>query len=96
LKFRLCRELGFPHPDFLDIVLNFRQLKEWAAFERLEPFEPERADIRQALHTWWMRETWLEKHSAKPTDYRLNLEGDEEPTEAEFLMNEVLEIFSLG
>jgi hypothetical protein len=93
--FRLCRELGYPHPDYLGRYLNRRQLDEWAAFERIEPFEPERADIRQSLDTFWVRETWLEKHTGQPKHYRVNFEGEPEKTEADILMDEVKEMFSL-
>jgi len=87
--------LGYPHPDFLFRVLNYRQLAEWAAFERISPFEPERADARQSLHTFWMRETWIEKHNAKPSDYALDLDGKPAQTEADVLFGEIADLFDL-
>jgi len=92
--FRLCRELGFPHPDYLGRWLNHRQLREWAAFESLEPFEPERSDARSGLQTYWMRAAWLENHKGTPTDYMVRFEETED-TEAAQLMREVAELFDL-
>ncbi len=82
------------HPDYLSKFLNNRQLLQWSAFERLEPFETERADARSGLEIFWLRQTMLEEHNAKPDDYRLKFEETEE-TEATQLMNEVAEIFGL-
>lgn len=82
------------HPDYLSKYLNNRQLLQWAAFERLEPFETERADARSGLEIFWLRQTMLEEHNAKPDDYRLKFE-DEEKTEAKQLMEEVAEIFGM-
>lgn len=93
--FRLCRELKCPHPDFLTRILNYRQIREWAAFERIEPFETERADVRQSVATWWERQSWIENHTAEPSVYQLNLKGAEDKSEAEILMDEVKELFSL-
>ena len=94
----MCREgVGGPlsiHPDFLGRFLNQRQLLEWAAYERLEPFNTERADARSSVEIYWLRQTMLENHNAKPEDYRLKFE-DEEKTEAKQLMEEVAEIFAL-
>lgn len=82
------------HPDYLSKFLNNRQLLQWAAFERLEPFETERADSRSGLEIFWLRQTMLQEHNAKPTDYQLKFE-EEEKTEAKQLMEEVAEIFAL-
>jgi hypothetical protein len=70
-------------------------LLEWLAFERLEPFETERADQRQSLHTFWMRQTWIEDHKGRPADYCLDFEGEKEKTEADILMDEVKDLFNL-
>jgi hypothetical protein len=75
--------------------LNYRQVAEWAAFERLEPFEPERADARSALQTYWIRSAWIENHTNQPSDYRLRFEDKEEQTEAAILMAEVADMFGL-
>ncbi|MBL8819085.1 MAG: hypothetical protein JNL58_23855 [Planctomyces sp.] len=93
--FRLCREgVGghlSAHPDYLGQYLNARQLMEWQAYERLEPFEPERADARSALETFWLRQTMLEKHNAEPEHYRIRWEPKTE-TEAAGLFAEMREI----
>lgn len=36
--FRLCRELGFPHPDYLLEYLSGDQVAEWLAYSEVEPF----------------------------------------------------------
>ena len=35
--FRLCRELGYPHPDYLRKVLTSSQITEWQAYDRIDP-----------------------------------------------------------
>lgn len=101
MLFRLCREgIGGPlsvHPDYLGKYLNRRQLLEWAAFERIEPFESDRADTRSSLEIYWLRQTFLDGHAAKPEDYRMRWTDDAEspPTEAVQLMHEVAQLFSL-
>jgi len=41
--------VGCPHPDFLNRLLTVRQIREWIAFYRIEPFGESRADWRQAI-----------------------------------------------
>lgn len=38
LLFRLCLEIGCPHPDYLRQYLNGRQIGEWIAYANVEPF----------------------------------------------------------
>lgn len=44
--FRLCVELGLPHPDYLMDLLTSEQISEWLAYDRLEPIGQWRADYR--------------------------------------------------
>lgn len=46
--FRLCIELGYPHPDYLLQDLTAYQLAEWEAFNQLDPIGSFRADYRMA------------------------------------------------
>jgi hypothetical protein len=82
------------HPDYLGKMLNARQLREWAMYETLEPFEPERADARSSYLIFWMRRTYLDGHTGTPDDYRIHWE-EPDVNEATELMNEVREIFGL-
>lgn len=45
--FRLCLELGWPHPDHLLAVLSSAQIAEWRAYFREEPWGY-RADWQRA------------------------------------------------
>lgn len=74
--------------------MNLRQLQEWSVYEKLEPFDTERADARSSLEIFWLRQTFLEGHDASPQDYRLRYE-EEEQTEAKQLMQEVASLFDL-
>ena len=47
--FRLCKELGYAHPDYLLDELNSEQISEWEAYNSLEPIGETRADYRAAL-----------------------------------------------
>lgn len=40
LLHRLCLAVGSPHPDYLGNLLTRRQLNDWKAFAKLEPFGP--------------------------------------------------------
>jgi hypothetical protein len=42
-----------------------------------------------------MRETWIEKHNAKPSDYALDFDGKPEQTEADLLFGEIADLFDL-
>lgn len=42
--FRLCRELGVIHPDYLLSNLTSRQFAEWIAEYNIEPFGQDRSD----------------------------------------------------
>lgn len=41
MLFDMCREMGFPHPDYLLPYLNSRQLKEWQLVNQRRPFTKE-------------------------------------------------------
>ena len=43
--------LGYNHPDYLLETLTSRQISEWEAYSRLEPFGEERGDLRMAILT---------------------------------------------
>jgi hypothetical protein len=73
-------------------------LREWAAFENIEPFESDRADTRSSLEIYWLRQTFLDGHDARPADYRPRWTDEPEmpQTEAVQLMHEVAELFDLN
>lgn len=82
------------HPDYLSTFLNVRQLLEWAAYERMEPFDTERGDSRSAFEMFLFRDTLIEDHKGTVDDYRLRYE-EKERTEAAALMQDVADMFSL-
>lgn len=47
--FRLCLQLGWPHPDFLGEVLSAEQVADWQDFYSREPFGFAAEDHRNAL-----------------------------------------------
>lgn len=47
--FRLCLQLGWPHPDFLGEVLTAEQMAEWMEFYAREPWGFGVDDHRNAL-----------------------------------------------
>lgn len=47
--FRLCLELGYPHPDVLLSQITSRQFGEWMAYYNVEPFGDNRADLRSGI-----------------------------------------------
>lgn len=66
-----------------------RELTEWEAYERLEPFGERRADKRAALVAWMMSVMWRGKSSEKFQigDFMLENELDiEEPMTPEEMM----------
>lgn len=38
-NFRLCRFLGFVHPDILEETLTSSQIAEWEAYDTIEPMD---------------------------------------------------------
>jgi len=51
-EFQLAAHLGFPHPDQMKRVLTHRQIVEWKAACRVDPWTQERADYRAAIIAW--------------------------------------------
>lgn len=47
--FRLCKELGYPHPDHLLRQLTSSQLTEWIAYSMVEPFGTDIQDLRMGM-----------------------------------------------
>ena len=47
--FRLCLELGYPHPDVLLSQITSKQLGEWMAYYNVEPFGDTRRDLRSGI-----------------------------------------------
>ena len=45
----MAKELGVPNVDRMLESISGRQLAEWMAYARLEPFGEERADLRMAI-----------------------------------------------
>jgi hypothetical protein len=48
LHFRICQELGYPHPDYWLERITSSQLAEWEAYDRIEPIGGYRQDYRFA------------------------------------------------
>lgn len=68
--------------------ISSRELTEWMAYDRLEPFGPRRADLRAALITWAIAEVHRnrdeKKEPFKLEDFMLTFEppaGDDEEDE---------------
>jgi Protein of unknown function (DUF4035) len=70
--------------------LNKRQLLEWAAFAKMEPFGALRDDYRTALQTYYLRAAWIEGDSGRPSDFLPQFE-EVETTEADEIMAEISE-----
>ena len=47
--YQLALKLGYINVDRMLTEIDSRQLSEWIAFARLEPFDESRADIRSAI-----------------------------------------------
>jgi len=47
--FRLCLALGYPHPRILQREISSLDFAEWLAYQELEPFGEERADLRAGI-----------------------------------------------
>jgi hypothetical protein len=45
----LCKELGYPHPDYLLEQLTGEQLAEWRAYDQLEPIGVDRIEYGFAM-----------------------------------------------
>ncbi len=58
--FRLALCLGMTVEE-LGVRMSSRELSEWLAFERIEPFGDVRADIRQAMTTMFIANQWRKK-----------------------------------
>ena len=82
------------HPDYLEKVLNRRQIVEWLAEFNLRPFGDERADLRQAVSDYWTISAQLteipDDHS--PEKYKLKFNDGPPPTEAQGIMQQIREI----
>lgn len=68
--FRLCLQLGWPHPDFLGEVLSVEQVYEWMDFASREPWGFEVDDHRAALQALVVARSAGSK-SAKLEHFRL-------------------------
>ncbi len=49
LLFRLCLAAHASHPNVLRAKLNSREIAEWEAFSRIEPFGPLQDELRLAI-----------------------------------------------
>lgn len=69
--FRLSLALGVFHPDYLLTAISSRQLAEWIAFQRLEPFGETRADFRSGIIASTIANVFRGKKqpAAAPTDF---------------------------
>ena len=47
--FKLCRELGYPHPDYLLDQLTSSQLSEWMVYDTIDPIGKWRDDMRASF-----------------------------------------------
>lgn len=45
----MCKELGYPHPDYLLDSLTAGQIAEWEAYSQLEPIGEERIEFSFAV-----------------------------------------------
>ena len=80
--FRLCLAVGVPHPDYLNSVLDSAQLSEWMAYDLLEPFGDERADLRSGMAGFGVARAMLDpRRGYKLSDFMPHLRrpGDEKP-----------------
>ncbi len=49
--------LGYPHPDYLLPYLTSRQLREWIAYNNIEPFGQPEQDLQSAFTRQVMAQT---------------------------------------
>jgi len=76
--------LGFTVRELLERV-DSREISEWMAFAKVEPFGEERADIRSAIIACTMANMWLGKNQKpyKITDFMPKFEPDEPQSTAD-------------
>ncbi len=69
--FRLALALGFPHPDYLLSLLTSRQVAEWDAYYRVEPFGPPAEEHRAGVLAAVIGNfsSVSKRHDWKPTDF---------------------------
>ena len=63
--------LGYPHPDILLEQITSRQLGEWIAYYRIDPWGEERADLRSGIVSSTMANINRKKGAKafKPSDF---------------------------
>ncbi len=89
--FRLCLAIGGPdclHPDYLEQRLTRRQIMEWLAYRRIEPFGDERSDLRHANTTFWIRSAMVNDEGRQPSDFQLRF-SDPDVTEADEILTDI-------
>ena len=47
--FKLCLELGLPHPVYLDYLLTKEQMRQWIEYYNTEPFLADRLEAQLAI-----------------------------------------------
>jgi len=78
--------LGAPHPRYLYQYLSSRDIAEWMAYERLEPFGPLRDDVRSGTLAAVLTSALTgEKYS--PDDFYPSLREPEEPMSVEMQLH---------
>ncbi len=89
--FRLAALFGCTVRELLARI-DARELAEWQAYFRLEPFGEERADWRQAQTTAMLANVNLAKN-AKPIDPSLFIFGHEPPKQETSLADQIRAVF---
>jgi hypothetical protein len=84
--------LGFPHPDYLLKALTSRQLAEWRAFYRLQPFGAYRDDWRAGMIASVIANCNRRKNTKPflPTDFMPQTEKPKQSVEEQLAIFEML------
>ena len=51
MLFRMCIAGGWPHPDYLRTLLTCKQVADWQAYEKIEPFGSRHTELLNGINT---------------------------------------------
>lgn len=72
-------------------MLNRRQLLEWMAYYKVQPWGYERTEYGQALQTFHLLRGWVGEIDQEPKDFMPAYENGVAKSEAEQIVDEILE-----
>lgn len=87
---KLCLALGEVHPEALAAKLTASQLADWIAYNRVEPFGEERADLRTGILASVNANLWSTKGGYKPAQFMPVFEPQEQKQSAESMKSALI------